>query len=58
LRGSLPTGTAPAIAAIWLAERRVKPGVYPPEQVLDPEGFFDELTKFEIFTQVTVTEML
>jgi saccharopine dehydrogenase-like NADP-dependent oxidoreductase len=58
LRGALPTGTAPALAAIWLAEGRVKPGVYPPEQVLDPEGFFDELAKYEIFTQVTVTAML
>jgi len=58
LRGALPTGTAPALAAIWLAEGRVKPGVYPPEQALDPQGFFDELAKYEIFTQVTVTEML
>ena len=58
LRGALPTGTAPALAAIWLAEGRVEPGVYPPEQVLDPEAFFDELAKYEIFTQVTVTEML
>ena len=58
LKGALPTGTAPALAAIWLAEGRVKPGVYPPEIALDPEGFFDELAKFEIFTQVTVTEML
>lgn len=58
LKGALPTGTAPALAAIWLAEKRVKPGVYPPEIALDPEGFFDELAKFEIFTQVTVTEML
>ena len=56
LKGALPTGTAPAIAAIWLAEGRIEPGVYPPEQALDPQGFFDELAKFEIITKVTVTE--
>lgn len=27
-KGALPTGVAPAIAAIWLAEGRVVPGVY------------------------------
>jgi hypothetical protein len=33
----------------------VAPGVYPPEAALDPEPFFKELEKREIFTQVTVT---
>ena len=56
LKGALPTGTAPALAAIWLAEGRVEPGVYPPEQVLDPEDFFAELDKFEIPTKVTVKQ--
>lgn len=54
-RGALPTGAAPAIAAIWLAEGRVDPGVYPPEACLDPEAFFKELDAHKIFTQVTVT---
>jgi len=54
-KGALPTGVAPAIAAIWLAEGRVSPGVYPPETSLDPEPFFKELEEYEIFTQVTVT---
>jgi len=54
-KGALPTGAAPAIAAIWLAENRIEPGVYPPEACLDPEAFFKELEAHQILTQVTVT---
>jgi len=54
-RGALPTGALPAIAAIWLAEGKIAPGVYPPEACLDPEPFFKELEAHKIITQVTVT---
>ncbi len=54
-KGALPTGVAPAIAAIWLAEGRVDPGVHPPETALDPVPFFKELEQRGIITQVTVT---
>jgi len=54
-KGALPTGAAPAIAAIWLAEGQIEPGVYPPEACLDPEPFFKELEAHKILTQVTVT---
>jgi saccharopine dehydrogenase-like NADP-dependent oxidoreductase len=57
-KGALPTGVAPAIAAVWMAEGRVKPGVYPPELALDPLPFFKELEERKIFTQVTKTHML
>ena len=57
-KGALPTGVAPARAAIWLAEGRIPPGVHPPEAVLDPELFFKELEEREIYTQVSVTEFL
>lgn len=57
-KGALPTGAAPAIAAIWLAEGRIKPGVHPPEACLDPEPFFKELEKHQILTQVTVTNQV
>ena len=57
-RGALPTGVAPAIAAIWLAEGRVEPGVYAPEVALDPEPFFKELEQREIYTQVSVSHMV
>jgi saccharopine dehydrogenase-like NADP-dependent oxidoreductase len=57
-KGSLPTGVAPARAAIWMAEGRVPAGVYPPEQVIDPEPFFKELEGREIYTQVSVTHAL
>ncbi len=57
-KGALPTGVAPARAAIWLAEGRIPPGVYPPEAALDPELFFKELEEREIYTQVSVTEFI
>ena len=57
-KGALPTGLVPAIAAIWLAEGRIKPGVYPPEGSLDPEPFFKELEPYDIYTKVTVSTML
>ncbi len=57
-KGALPTGVAPSIAAIWLAEGRVEPGVHPPEAALDPLPFFKELEGRQIFTQVTTTHNL
>ncbi len=55
-KGALPTGVAPAITAVWLAEGRVESGVYPPEVALDPLPFFKELEEREIFTQETKTK--
>ena len=57
-KGALPTGVAPARAALWLAEGRIPPGVHPPEAVIEPEPFFKELEGREIYTQVSVTEFL
>jgi saccharopine dehydrogenase-like NADP-dependent oxidoreductase len=57
-KGALPTGVAPARAAVWLAEGRIPPGVYPPEAALDPEPFLKELEGREIYTLVTVTQAL
>jgi saccharopine dehydrogenase-like NADP-dependent oxidoreductase len=57
-KGALPTGVAPAIAAVWLGEGRIPPGVYPPEAVVEPLGFFKDLEQREIFTQVTTTVAL
>ncbi len=57
-KGALPTGVAPAIAAIWLAQRRIEPGVYPPEVALDPMPFFKELEEQKIYTQVTSTQRI
>ena len=58
VKGALPTGAAPAITAVWLAEGRIPPGVHPPEQVLEPEPFFQELRDLGIVTQVAVTREL
>jgi saccharopine dehydrogenase-like NADP-dependent oxidoreductase len=57
-KGALPTGVAPARAAIWMAEGRIPPGVHPPEAAIEPEPFFKELETREIYTQVSVTEFL
>jgi saccharopine dehydrogenase-like NADP-dependent oxidoreductase len=57
-KGALPTGLVPALAAIWLAEGRIKPGVYPPEASIDPEPFLKELEPYDIYTKVTVSSML
>lgn len=55
-KGSQPTGTAPARAAIWMAEGRIPAGVYPPERVIEPEPFFKELEDRQIYTRVSVTK--
>jgi len=57
-KGALPTGVAPARAALWLAGGRIPPGVHPPEAVLDPVLFFKDLEQREIYTRVSVTEFL
>jgi len=57
-KGALPTGVAPARAAIWLAEGRIPPGVHAPEAVLEPGPFFKELEQRGIYTQVSVTQPL
>jgi saccharopine dehydrogenase (NAD+, L-lysine-forming) len=54
-KGALPTGVAPAVGSIWLAEGRIPPGVYPPEAVLEPQPFFEELENRGIYTQAAVT---
>ena len=56
VKGALPTGVAPSIAAQWLAQGRMQPGVYPPEVAFDPVPFFKDLETRGIITQVTVTE--
>jgi saccharopine dehydrogenase-like NADP-dependent oxidoreductase len=58
VKGALPTGVAPSVAAQWLAQGRVEPGVYPPEVALDPEPFFKDLEQRGILTQVSATEFV
>jgi lysine 6-dehydrogenase len=57
-KGALPTGVAPAITAIWLAEGRIRPGVHPPEAVIEPEPFFEELKERQIITNVSIKTVL
>jgi saccharopine dehydrogenase-like NADP-dependent oxidoreductase len=58
VKGALPTGVGPSIAAQLLATGKVEPGVYPPELALEPEPFFKELENRGIPTQVTTTEFI
>jgi len=58
VKGALPTGVAPSIAAQWLAAGRVEPGVHPPERALEPAPFLAELAGRGIPTQVTTTEFV
>lgn len=58
VKGALPTGVAPAIAAIWMGEGKIEAGVYPPETSIAPEAFFKEMERVGIYTQVTTTKML
>ena len=57
-KGAQPTGTAPARAAIWMAEGRIPAGVYPPEVAIDPEPFFSELEDRQIYTRVSLTKKI
>jgi saccharopine dehydrogenase-like NADP-dependent oxidoreductase len=57
-KGALPTGVVPAVAAIWLAEGRVSPGVFPPEIAFAPEPFFKEIEAWDIYTRVSVTNFV
>jgi hypothetical protein len=57
-KGTLPKSVAPAIAAIWLAEARVDPGVHAPEAALNPEPSFQKLKQREIFTKVSVSHAI
>jgi saccharopine dehydrogenase (NAD+, L-lysine-forming) len=57
-KGALPTGVVPALTAIWLADGKIDPGVYPPELALDPEPFFKELELYDIITKASVTTQI
>ena len=56
VKSSLPTGASASIAAQWLADGRIPPGVHPPETALDPLPFFKELEKRGMPTRVSVTQ--
>lgn len=58
VKGALPTGVVPAVTAIWLGQKRIPAGVYPPEAVLEPVEFLKELEAYDIVTQVSVTRGL
>jgi len=53
------TGVPPSIVAQMQTKGMIKePGVWGPEQVIDPEYFFKELAKREMHIQVTIKEEL
>jgi len=55
--GTLLVAAAPAIVARWLASGRLgRPGVWAPEQAIEPEPFFAELARRGFTTTLTRTE--
>lgn len=55
--GTLLVGVPPAVVARWLASNRLsRPGVWPPEQAIEPDPFFAELAKRGFTTTLTRTE--
>ena len=55
--GTLLVGVPPAVLARWMADGRLtRPGVWAPEQVVDPIPFFDELALRGFTTTLTRTE--
>jgi saccharopine dehydrogenase-like NADP-dependent oxidoreductase len=56
--GDVSTGVPPCIAAQMQVEGRIQPGVWGPEQAIEPEYFFKELAKREMRIQVTKKEDL
>jgi len=55
--GTLLVAAPPAIVARWLAAGTLsRPGVWPPEQVVEPGPFFDELTQRGFTTRLSRTE--
>lgn len=56
--GDVATGTPPAIVAPMQAAGEIAPGVWGPEQVVNPERLFAELAKREMEVHVTVKEQI
>lgn len=53
--GAVGTGTAIAVAASWLASRKLDhPGVHPPEAVIDAKAFFAQLETLGFETSIAV----
>lgn len=51
--GDVSTGVPPSIVAQMQVEGMIRPGVWGPEQVIDPEYFFKELAKREMQIEAT-----
>jgi lysine 6-dehydrogenase len=56
--GAFGTALPIAVAARWLAEGRVEPGVHPPETALDPVPFLEELARDGVSLSISVEESL
>lgn len=56
--GDVSTGVPPSIAAQMQIHGMAQPGVWGPEQAIDPDFFFEELAKREMRIQVTKKEDL
>ena len=56
--GAFGTALPIAVAARWLADGRVGPGVHPPETALDPEAFLQDLARDGLEISLSLQERL
>jgi len=49
---SVSTGTPPSIVSGYILEGRIPPGVYAPEEVIDPIPYFEDLGRREMYVHV------
>jgi hypothetical protein len=48
----------PAVVARWLADDAIPPGVHPPETVIEPQPFYEELARRGITTTLSEETVL
>ncbi|HWC31807.1 MAG TPA: saccharopine dehydrogenase C-terminal domain-containing protein [Actinomycetota bacterium] len=56
--GAFGTAIPIVVAARWLAEGRIPPGVHPPESVLDPDAFLEDLAREGVELRLELEERL
>jgi saccharopine dehydrogenase-like NADP-dependent oxidoreductase len=57
--GTVLVAVPPAVVARWLAEGRLdRPGVWPPEQIIEPAPFFEALAEYGFTTSLTRREVV
>ena len=56
--GTVAVAAPPAVVARWLADNAIPPGVHPPETVIEPQPFYEELARRGITTTLSEETVL